>query len=346
MTSPRSDPSEAETEWIPVLQDGAELVRPYVRQSVVEPATDGDASDDPGGSGAHPAIGALGPQDWAPRTVPAPPLPLPGRRTAGRRTAGRRRGRRTALLIGAGVTALAALGIAAAGAADLLSGDQGDGIGQGGPMVGAPLATAGPGSSLSPSGGSNSSRSAAPAAALPGSTSTSTPTSTVPPSASATPSPTAGPRQRTGPGGGAPANGANEALHAQATDSGHTQTYTAANAVDGQPDSYWESTDNAFPQSLTVDLGADLTVGRLVFRLPPLPAWTTRTETFSVLAGTDGSSFSTLVGASGYTFDPGSGNTVVLTLPARRTARYLRLTFGGNTGWPAGQLSELQVYPS
>jgi hypothetical protein len=343
MTSPRSDPSEAETGWIPVLQDGAELVRPYVQQTVVEPTTDGDGSGDADGPGAYPAIGALGPQDWAPRTVPVPARPVPGRRTAGRRGGGR-----TALLIGAGVAALAALGIAAAGASDLLSGDRGDGIGQGGPLVSVPLASAAPGSSLSPSGGSSSRRTTAPAAALPGSAVTSTPTPTVLPSTSAsvTASPTGDPQRRNGPGGSAPANGANEALNAQATDSGHTQTYTAANAVDGQPDSYWESTDNAFPQSLTVDLGADLTVGRLVLRLPPLPAWTTRTETFAVLAGTDGSSFSTLVGPSGHTFDPGSGNTVTLTLPAHRTARYLRLTFSGNTGWPAGQLSELQVYSS
>jgi hypothetical protein len=26
--------------------------------------------------------------------------------------------------------------------------------------------------------------------------------------------------------------------------------------------------------------------------------------------------------------------------------RYLRLNFTGNTGWPAGQLSEVQVYAS
>ena len=35
-----------------------------------------------------------------------------------------------------------------------------------------------------------------------------------------------------------------------------TQTYTARNAVDGNAASYWESANNAFPQSLTVDLGA------------------------------------------------------------------------------------------
>ena len=31
---------------------------------------------------------------------------------------------------------------------------------------------------------------------------------------------------------------------------------------------------------------------------------------------------------------------------AATTQRYLRLTFTGNTGWPAGQISEFEVYAS
>ena len=336
MTSPRGDASEADTEWIPA-QDGTDLVRPYVHQAVAEPTGDTDEPVAPGAPGGYSAIGAVRPAAWAHRTAPASPHPLPGRAVKPRR-------RRTALLIGAGVTAFAAFGIAAAGASDLLSGDQGDGLGQGGPMVSVPLASAGPGTSLSPSGSGRASRSSAPAAAGPGSAPTPSPLPSA--TASAAVSATLAPHQHPGPGGSAPVNGSNEALNASATDSGHTQTYTAANAVDGRPDSYWESTDNVFPQSLTVDLGVARTVGRLVLRLPPLPAWNTRIETLAVLAGTNGSTFSTLVGPSGYTFDPGRGNTVTVTLSARHTARYLRLIFLGNTGWPAGQLSELQVYSS
>ena len=43
-----------------------------------------------------------------------------------------------------------------------------------------------------------------------------------------------------------------------------------------------------------------------------------------------------------HTFDPATGNTV--TVPVSGTARYLWLTFTGNTGWPAGQLSEFEVH--
>ncbi len=119
----------------------------------------------------------------------------------------------------------------------------------------------------------------------------------------------------------------------------------ASNAVDGDANTYWESTDNAFPQSLTVDLGSAQTVGRLVLKLPPASAWATRTETLSVLGSTDNSAYSTLKGSAGYTFDPSSGNAVTVNLTPVST-RYLRLTFTANTGWPAAQLSELEAYAS
>ena len=142
-----------------------------------------------------------------------------------------------------------------------------------------------------------------------------------------------------------PAN-PNLALHAAVTDTGHTQTYTASNTVDGDANTYWESTDNAFPQSLTVDLGATHAVGRLVLKLPPATAWSTRTETLSVLGSTNNSTYTTLSASAGRTFNPSSGNTVTITLPAGTSTRYLRLTFTGNTAWPAGQLSEFEAYAS
>ncbi|MFF4811816.1 discoidin domain-containing protein [Micromonospora chersina] len=119
--------------------------------------------------------------------------------------------------------------------------------------------------------------------------------------------------------------------------------YGAANAVDGNAGTYWESANNAFPQSLTVDLGATYPVSRVVLKLPPSSAWQTRTQTLSVLGSTDGSTWTTVKASAGYTFDPATGNTATVTLPSAGR-RYLRLTFTGNTGWPAGQLGEFEVY--
>ncbi|KAB1911321.1 mycodextranase, partial [Micromonospora noduli] len=129
------------------------------------------------------------------------------------------------------------------------------------------------------------------------------------------------------------------------TETSHSDVYAAPNAVDGNANTYWESANNAFPQSLTVDLGADRSVSRVVLKLPPSSAWQTRTQTLAVLGSTNGSTFSTLKASAGYSFNPASGNTVTVTFTAT-TQRYLRLTVTGNSGWPAGQLSEFEIYSS
>jgi hypothetical protein len=146
-------------------------------------------------------------------------------------------------------------------------------------------------------------------------------------------------------GTGVAAAGTNLALNRPVTASGYTQTYLPSNAVDGNSSTYWESTDNAFPQWLQVDLGSSATVGRIVLDLPPSSAWGTRTQTIAIQGSTDGSTYSTLAASAGYTFNPSTGNTVTVAFAAAQ-ARYVRLTFTANTGWPAGQLSEVQVYSS
>ncbi|MFI8528639.1 discoidin domain-containing protein [Streptomyces aquilus] len=131
-----------------------------------------------------------------------------------------------------------------------------------------------------------------------------------------------------------------------ATATGSQDVYTPGKAVDGDANSYWESTNNAFPQSWTVDLGSSAAVRRLVLKLPPSAAWGARTQTVTVLGSTDGSAWSTVVGATGYRFDPATGNTATVTLPSGTNLRYLRLSVSANTGWPAGQFSEVEAYLS
>jgi hypothetical protein len=136
----------------------------------------------------------------------------------------------------------------------------------------------------------------------------------------------------------------NLALNKPTTASGWTQNYVPANAVDGNTSTYWESVDNAFPQFFQVDLGSTVSVSRLVMDLPPLSSWGTRTQTITIQGSTDGTNYTTLAGSANYTFNSPS-DTVTVTFPAANL-RYLKLTFTANTGWPAGQLSELQVYAS
>jgi hypothetical protein len=165
------------------------------------------------------------------------------------------------------------------------------------------------------------------------------PTSSPPSSPSPTPT---SPSPSPSPSNCTPGTG-NLALHKTATASSANQTFVAANAVDGDANTYWESTNNAFPQSLTVDLCAATTVARVVLKLPPSTAWGARTQTLSVLGSTNGSSWSTLASPAGYPFDPNTGNTATISFAAA-TARYVQVSFSANTGWPAGQAGEFEVY--
>jgi hypothetical protein len=146
-----------------------------------------------------------------------------------------------------------------------------------------------------------------------------------------------------GTAGTTPPPDTNLAAGKPTSESGHVQAYASGNAVDGDANSYWESANNAFPQWIQVDLGASTTVGRLVLKLPPSPAWGTRTQTLTVSGSTDGTNFGTIVNSTGYTFNPATGNSVTVTFAAT-ARRYLRLTVTGNTGWPAAQLSDFQVW--
>jgi hypothetical protein len=138
-----------------------------------------------------------------------------------------------------------------------------------------------------------------------------------------------------------PPTGGNLAQGRPATATSVNQNYTAGNATDGNAGSYWESANNAFPQSVTVDLGAAAPVNRVVLKLPS--GWEARTQTLSVSGSTDGSSFSTLSGSGAVRFDPASGNTASLSFAAA-SRRYVRVTVTANTGWSAAQLSEVEVY--
>ncbi|MET0237038.1 MAG: discoidin domain-containing protein [Kibdelosporangium sp.] len=140
-------------------------------------------------------------------------------------------------------------------------------------------------------------------------------------------------------GGGGPLPNPNLALGKPVSASSNQPGFPASNANDGNQGSYWESANRAFPQWLQVDLGASAEVSKLVLALPS--SWGSRVQTLSVLAGNDPAPTSVLVGSRGYTFNP----TVTITFPPV-SRRYFRLLVTANTGWPAGQLAEVQAYRS
>ncbi|MFI1978268.1 discoidin domain-containing protein [Streptomyces wedmorensis] len=119
-------------------------------------------------------------------------------------------------------------------------------------------------------------------------------------------------------------------------------TFVAENANDNNTATYWEGAGGSYPQTLTVKLGANADLDRIVLRLNPDTAWATRSQTIEVLGREqNATAFTTLAAAKSHTFDPASGNTV--TVPVSGRFADVRLTFTANTGAPAGQLADFQV---
>ncbi|MEF2966612.1 carbohydrate-binding protein [Paenibacillus sp. M1] len=139
------------------------------------------------------------------------------------------------------------------------------------------------------------------------------------------------------------ADGPNLAAGKPVTESGHADVYVASNITDGNSATYWESTNNAFPQWAQVDLGSAVSVDQVVLKLPS--GWESRSQTLSIQGSANGTGFSDLKGSDSYTFDPSTGNTVMIRFEAA-SVRYVRIEVTANTGWPAAQISELELYGS
>lgn len=145
---------------------------------------------------------------------------------------------------------------------------------------------------------------------------------------------------RTGSGGGG--TGTNLALNKPMSASSNEYIYYASNANDGSLTTYWEGAGGSYPNTLTVDLGANADISSIVLKLNPDSAWATRSQTIQVLGHDQNSSnFVNLVSSASYTFNPASGNTV--TIPVSATANTVQLKITANTGSSGGQIAELQV---
>jgi hypothetical protein len=125
------------------------------------------------------------------------------------------------------------------------------------------------------------------------------------------------------------------------TASSSTGSYTPPNGNDGNKATYWESANNALPQWLRADLGSSRRVDRVVLRLPD--GWPSRSQTLKIQASDNGSDFTDLTAAKAYTFDAAGGQSATITFDAT-TTRHVRVLVSANTGHPAAQVSELEVY--
>ncbi|MER5732222.1 discoidin domain-containing protein [Streptomyces sp. NPDC002138] len=146
------------------------------------------------------------------------------------------------------------------------------------------------------------------------------------------------PVTRNGTGGA----GSNLAVGKPITGSSVVNAFVAENADDNDTATYWEGAGGAYPSTLTVKLGANADLDRLVLKLNPDSSWGTRTQRIEVLGREQGASgVTSLLAAKDYVFDPASGNTVTIPLTARVADVQLRFT--ANSGAGNGQIAEFQI---
>ncbi|WP_327380363.1 discoidin domain-containing protein [Streptomyces sp. NBC_01212] len=119
-------------------------------------------------------------------------------------------------------------------------------------------------------------------------------------------------------------------------------TFVAANANDNSLTTYWEGAGGSYPNTLTVELGADADTESVVVKLDPDSGWGARTQNIQVLGREqDARSFTSLAAAKDYAFSPATGNTV--TIPVSARVADVQLKFMSNSGSGAGQVAEFQV---
>jgi hypothetical protein len=139
------------------------------------------------------------------------------------------------------------------------------------------------------------------------------------------------------------AGSVNLAKGARVRANNHIYDFIAENAVDGDVRTYWEGAANAYPDEITIDLGAPHALQAMRLKLNPQRIWQARTQVFSILGSADGADFTTIVHAAGYRFDPAAGANTV-TVPLAATAMHLRLSFTANDGATGAQIAEWEVF--
>jgi len=142
---------------------------------------------------------------------------------------------------------------------------------------------------------------------------------------------------RTGSGG----TNTNLALSKPINGTAYTYTFAPANANDGDVTTYFEG--STYPSQVTVHLGANADISSVVVKLNPSTAWGARTQTIAVLGREQSAtSFTTLVAAQSYSFDP-NANANTITIPVSARVADVELSITSNSGAPGGQVAEFQV---
>jgi len=138
--------------------------------------------------------------------------------------------------------------------------------------------------------------------------------------------------------------------------SANNDVYSVSKINDGQTSgtSYYES--SSLPAYVVIDMKDLYTIKYIVMNLPSLMSWSARTENIQIMTSLDNfnydasnTTFTELVPATDYLFDPVSGNINVIDVSSKNVkARFIKLIISSNSaeGGYGAQLSELSVYGS
>ncbi|MBQ9189955.1 MAG: discoidin domain-containing protein [Clostridia bacterium] len=123
----------------------------------------------------------------------------------------------------------------------------------------------------------------------------------------------------------------------------HTDVYVDSNVNDGKTDTYWES--KGFPAEIVIDLDGSFSISTVAVRLNPSAIWEARTQEIAVSVSTDGQTYTELVPATRFAFDPATGNRIRIDFDSTE-ARFVKLTFTMNSSSRTGgaQAAEIEIY--
>lgn len=139
--------------------------------------------------------------------------------------------------------------------------------------------------------------------------------------------------------------GTNIALDGKVQASSFADVYTPRKTIDGNVNgvSYWEGKPDSYPDTLTVDLRASASISGIRVCLCPLNIWGKRTQTFALNVSKDGVNYEEVAAMKQYTFDPDTGNEVILQFDPIET-QYVQLSFTENSGASGAQVAEFEIY--
>jgi len=123
----------------------------------------------------------------------------------------------------------------------------------------------------------------------------------------------------------------------------HTDVYVNKNVNDGKTDTYWES--KGWPAEMVIDLAAAYEIKTVAVCLNPSSIWEPRLQEISVWVSMDGESYTQVVPATKYQFDPATGNRIRIDFDTVQAA-FVKVIFTMNSASRTGgaQAAEICVY--